>query len=547
MLKEIRRVSVLALAALLLPLNSHAQNLPQTSQTKIQITRAEENQNYQNALKFARLGDEIKAQEYLAKTYDKSLAPIILRELILSQKTQDKNLITSWLEKYNGFNGAQTIYEIATRANIANLKQPVEIPNHAKFAQLKQPKEITNQRAPNATQQEAQNLKMIAALFRANRDNEAAKLALSQINGSYAGLAAWYGGLAAYRSGDFDTAFILFSITAHWQYGDDYTHAQGAFWAARTAQKLGKKDYQQYFLQKAANSPLSFYGQLALMGLGKWDELPVPTLFDEANGAKKLINNDGNVKNALWLYELGETNLSKDELEFAWRKNNNANDLSFLYLANALGFDELAGKIAGDNDFGAISRAYPIVDITPNGGSFVLDRALIFAIMRQESRFNANAISYAGARGLMQLMPATAAWLAKSPSLKSNPNILHNQKLNVTLGENYLEYVLSLNVTDGSVARALMAYNAGPGNVNKWKNRAENSEDTLMFIEATPNQQARDYVKKVMTNLWIYHKRLGQNAPTLEKLAFDKAPIYEPQDNPRQSQKQFELLASSTK
>ncbi|MBN8649292.1 MAG: hypothetical protein J0L55_15160, partial [Caulobacterales bacterium] len=173
MLKEIRRVSVLTLAALLLPLNSHAQNSPQNLQAKIQTTRAEENQNYQNALKFARLGDEAKTQEYLAKTYDKSLTPIILRELILSQKIQDKNLIISWLEKYNNYNGAQTIYEIGNRFGINNLKQALEIPNHAKFAQLKQPKEITNQRAPNATQQEAQNLKMIAALFRANRDNEA--------------------------------------------------------------------------------------------------------------------------------------------------------------------------------------------------------------------------------------------------------------------------------------------------------------------------------------------------------------------------------------
>lgn len=531
MLKKSMKYFYIFGAVFLCPLQSHAQNL--NAQTiKLETIRANENQNLKTALNAARIGDENAMNIALEKTIDKSLHPIILREYIFSKPNPKQIIIKEWLSKNNKANGAQTIYEIAQRIGIKDAQKPTE---NYKFniPKLKQPIDKANEKAPNAKANDLAALNQIISYFRTGQDDKAISLALYQLNNGYAGKAAWYGGLAAYRNSDFETAFMFFSIVTHWQYSNDFTISEGAFWGARAAQKLGKTDSENYFLQKAANIPLSFYGQLALMKLGAWNNLNIPSIYDETKATRKLINNDFNVKNALWLYELGEINLAKSELEFAWKSSQNSNDLAFLYIANALGFEEIANEIASLNNFSHFAKSYPIIDITPNGGSFVLDRALIFAIMRQESRFKANAVSYAGARGLMQLMPSTAAWLAKSPQLKANPNLLHNNKLNVTLGENYLEYVLSLNVVDNSLARALMAYNAGPGNLNSWVRRIKMPDDTLMFIEANPNNQTRDYVKKVMTNLWIYHKRLGQNAPSLEKLALGKAPNYEPQDDPR--------------
>jgi hypothetical protein len=88
-----------------------------------------------------------------------------------------------------------------------------------------------------------------------------------------------------------------------------------------------------------------------------------------------------------------------------------------------------------------------------------------------------------------------------------------------------------------------MAYNAGPGNVTRWSASVKGAEDTLMFMEAAPNGQARVYAERVMSNLWIYHRRFGQRAPSLEKLARGLSPTYEPQDSPRLASTQYKLSA----
>lgn len=297
-------------------------------------------------------------------------------------------------------------------------------------------------------------------------------------------------------------------------------------------------------LELAATQPLSFYGQLALAKLGRWQSLNIPNQSGEIEKAREILKNYAGARRALALYDLGQISDAQNELLAVWNSAPNSLDLGFLYISHNLGFKELNTRISESSNSAYIATNYPIAqNLTPEGGSFILDRALIYAIMRQESRFNSGAVSYAGARGLMQLMPSTAAWMTGRNELKYNPELLHDEKLNLALGEGYLERVMKMPAIDNSVARTLMAYNAGPGALARWANRIQMSEDTLMLIEATPVTQTRDYVKKVMSNLWIYHKRLGQNAPTLERLAHDRAPYYEPQDNPRlTSQSGFQTL-----
>lgn len=370
------------------------------------------------------------------------------------------------------------------------------------------------------------------AFFKGN-DNDVVLYSKNYLNSKAGGPLALYGGYSSYRIGDFDQALFLFSFAANWENFDSETKSNAAFWAARSANKLGNSFIEDYYLKLAALDGFTFYGQLALESLGQWKAFLVPSHSLQNTSTKKLLNNNEGVNASLAFCEIDEMAICEKLLTQAFENDDGTNSLGFYQLAMVLGFDKLVEEIDGGDNFASIAKAYPISEITPHGNEFVLDRALIYAIMRQESRFNATAVSYAGARGLMQIMPATAAWISKNPAFRTNPSLLNNQKTNVTLGENYLEYLLNLNVTEASLPKVLVAYNAGPGNLNSWQKRMIKGQDTLMFIETIPNEQSRDYVKKVMANLWIYHKRLGQNAPSLIKLADGKIPQYEPQDDPR--------------
>jgi len=404
------------------------------------------------------------------------------------------------------------------------------------FVNMSLPREIADAHGPNASVAARNALNRTIQLFRTNNDDAVLDTIEPQLNGAFSGRAAWFGGLSAYRAGYFEIARNLFQITANWQYGDGNSRAAGAFWAARAALKLRDEGQAQAFFEQAATYPLSFYGQLGLMRIGRWANLAVPTIRDEQARTIELAQNNPLVRNAIALKQAGRNQEAKAELMNAWNHAQSGDELGFITIAQIMGFQEIVTRIRETSSGAAISAAFPIIDnITPQGGSFVLDRALIFAIMRQESRFNENAVSYAGARGLMQLMPATAAWMTGRPELRTNPALLHDVSLNLLLGEGYLERVMAMPITNNNLARTIMSYNAGPGNVSAWSRRVEMSEDTLFFIEATPVTQTREYVKHVLTNMWIYHKRLGQEAPTLEKLAFDKVPQYEPQDNPRRA------------
>ena len=169
---------------------------------------------------------------------------------------------------------------------------------------------------------------------------------------------------------------------------------------------------------------------------------------------------------------------------------------------------------------------YPTPDWVPSDG-FKLDKALLMAVMRQESAFNAYAVSYAGASGLMQLMPATAAYIERDNSLRrKNRRKLFDPSFNMKLGQKYLNYLMRHKMTDGNLMLVIAAYNAGPGNIAKWKLRTGHGDDWLLFMESIPNRQNRNYVERVLANLWIYRLRFGQEAPTLDQVAQGALPRY---------------------
>ena len=142
-----------------------------------------------------------------------------------------------------------------------------------------------------------------------------------------------------------------------------------------------------------------------------------------------------------------------------------------------------------------------------------IDEAWVFGLMRQESRFINVARSSVGASGLMQIMPATARWIAKRLGIKGfNTNEMQDPAKNIQFGAYYLKHVQTS--LDDSPVLATAAYNAGPSRAQRW--RDTRPMEAAVYIESIPFAETRDYVKKVMSNAMYYAARFGQPSVLLK-------------------------------
>lgn len=133
-----------------------------------------------------------------------------------------------------------------------------------------------------------------------------------------------------------------------------------------------------------------------------------------------------------------------------------------------------------------------------------VDSNLVFAIIKRESNFRANAVSHAGAKGLMQLMPDTAVWASEKMGFHEfSVDDIFEPAVNIRIGTWYIAHLLSLY--DGNLVNALAAYNAGQGRVNEWiSNPANVGEDgSLIYI---PFPETRAYVRRVMETIEMYER-----------------------------------------
>ena len=143
-----------------------------------------------------------------------------------------------------------------------------------------------------------------------------------------------------------------------------------------------------------------------------------------------------------------------------------------------------------------------------------LDEAWIYGLTRQESRFMHYAKSGVGASGLMQVMPATAKWIAKRMGLDNYQNtMIHQLDTNVQLGTYYMRYTLDL--MGGQSLMATAAYNAGPGRARRWM--ADQPLEGAIYAETIPFSETRNYVQKVMGNAYFYAHRLGTKILSLKQ------------------------------
>jgi len=130
-------------------------------------------------------------------------------------------------------------------------------------------------------------------------------------------------------------------------------------------------------------------------------------------------------------------------------------------------------------------------------------------------------------------MPSTAGFIVGDGTRFLGPNQrdLRDPELNLTLAQKYVEHLLADPIVGGDLLLLVAAYNAGPGNVAKWRRDQEAyGDDPLLFIESIPWRETRLFVERVLTNLWIYRQRMGQETPSLEAVVAGARPVYASQD-----------------
>ena len=360
--------------------------------------------------------------------------------------------------------------------------------------------------------------------FAGGRDAEAAVWAAQAAERSGAEIPAahWIAGLAQWRQGRPEQARRHFEAVANAEGQSSWMVSAGAFWAARANLVSRRPEVVNHWLEIAATYPRTFYGILARQTLGyetlfSWDTPP----FTEAD-ADLLMRAPG-TRRALALIQLGQGQLAEEELRKAYPRATKTLRQSMMVMAHAGDMPGLAVRLGGMapgmlND----AASYPLPQWTPRGG-WQVDKALVYAFVRQESSFNPNARSGAGASGLMQLMPATAASMTGRGPRES----INSPEFNLGLGQKYLSKLMGEEPVNGNLLMLAAAYNAGPGKLSQWLADLKHNDDPLLFIEALPSRETRSFVERVMTNFWIYRSRLGQSSPSLDAVAAGSRPLYD--------------------
>lgn len=328
-----------------------------------------------------------------------------------------------------------------------------------------------------------------------------------QIRDDYTSL-MWLGGTMALSGlGRGEQAAPLF-----WRYGaaarTPQTRSKGFYWAGRAMAKTGNMAEANRYFEMAAVYPDQFYGMLALERLGR----PLPPLDSVPAAAPTKAERDE--FNALSLTRAVREVARESDWptavrffrEIADQAESESDHVLVTDLARELGRRDLGvilGQAAHVDGHGIYRRtSFPLIPI-PQGANWTM----IHAISRQESQFAMNAVSHAGARGLMQLMPGTARAEAAKVGLEWNLGALtQDAGYNLTLGNSYITWLL--DYYGGSWPLAIAAYNAGPGNVNKWlRNLGDprnGSIEWVDWIEKIPLSETRGYVQRVTENVVVY-------------------------------------------
>ena len=346
-------------------------------------------------------------------------------------------------------------------------------------------------------------------------------LEASGVRDKYSDLMWLAGNVAMRKLGQPADAVGMFDRYAR-SYNSPQIRTKGYYWAGRAAQMAGQPDSATRYFELAGQYPDYYYGQLSYEQMGK--SLPI-TARDAQQSSQRFLS-EINAVDPVKRGKFNASSLVQATQEVArngdWKTQNaffqalvdkavTTDDFTLLdELARNIGRRDLT-VISGigarnlGNDVNAFREiAFPQMPV-PAG--YQNSWTMIHAITRQESQYAQNAVSHAGARGLMQLMPGTANEQAGKMGLSySRESLTSDPQYNIMLGSGY--FLRMLDYFSGSYPLAVAAYNAGPGNVNKWL-RANGDPrgggvDILHWIEEIPIFETRNYVQRVLENAVVY-------------------------------------------
>ncbi len=358
----------------------------------------------------------------------------------------------------------------------------------------------------------------------AGRDQDARRVADQgrlQASGDWAAQNAWISGLASWRMNDWASAYASFRSAAGMARDPEF-YAATHYWAARAAQASRRPQEVEPLLRAAARSQESFYGLLARESLGMDKRLPRSPAPADLDRVERLPN----VRRAAELAAIGWRSSAESLLRHQARIGRPADHRSLLLVADKLNLAGAQFWLAHFGQQGARVDAadrYPIPDWTPYNG-WRVDPALAYAHIIQESNFRAEAVSPAGAIGLMQVRPGTAGDTARSRGTTVSAASLKDPLVNIDYGQAFIELIRSNPATRGQLPKVIAAYNAGPVPVQRWT--YYDRGDPLLWIESIPYWETRFYVPAVMRNMWVIQGLKGEDTPTLTALAQHEWPDF---------------------
>lgn len=283
------------------------------------------------------------------------------------------------------------------------------------------------------------------------------------------------------------------------------------YWRGRALAAQGKREEANALFLKISGRP-NFYSNLADEELGRSVTVPAKAEPPTAEELAQAADNPG-LRRALALMRFDIRIEGVREWNWTVRNMDDRQLLAAAELARRLDiFDRAistADRTQAQHDYGLRYLAPFREYVDPKARELALDSGWIYGLMRQESRFITTARSGVGAKGLMQLMPATAKWVAHKIGFAGyHAGRVAEMDTNVTLGTHYLKMVL--DSLDNHPVLASAAYNAGPGRARKW--RADRPLEGAIYAETIPFNETRDYVKKVMSNS-VYYAALFSEKP----------------------------------
>jgi soluble lytic murein transglycosylase-like protein len=368
-------------------------------------------------------------------------------------------------------------------------------------------------------------------LFTRNEDTDALRVARTALSDTptaeQPALGFYIGGLAAWRLGQIDVARSLFQDGAEATSTSPRLRAASAFWASRASRAMHDAVSTVRWLHVAAQERLTLHGLLARRilrmdtGIVRSGDLVSQADVDAVAATPRGWR-------AFALLQVGQRDRAEKELRMLWSQAD-ADPVfarSLLMVASAAGLPDCAAEMAtalqSRDGLRHDELRFPMPRLRPAGG-FSIDPPLVYALTRLESNFDSAATSPVGARGLMQIMPATARYISGDA-----PDRLDEPSVNLEIGQRYVAYLARLDGVGDDLLRVLASYNSGPGNFARWGADLRDRDDPLLFLEAIPVPETRAFVRHVLVYSWLYAARMRLPSSSLDALSAGEFPRFTP-------------------